>query len=329
MTTDLRRRDFLAGALALAAGCGDSVSQLRDVPELPAAEVLADPHSNFHAIYDDPALRDRFYGFVEHVFTLFPAEKIHELAHRLTRTHAGDEAIYRAMIAGLPGIQPFGSALTHALPALQKQKSEMSRQASVLLGDRPRIDGYLEMGTTGRYRNALNARVPIEGPQFVLNSTAPSKDPVDLVERGQLDHVGTFVPMGDYDPIAGVVPDASLDVVNNMIGLHHCPEAPLDAFVGSLRRVLRPGGMLLIREHDARDETMQRLVALAHDVFNAGTFVPWEGNAAEVRRFRSVEGWTSYLETQGFERVGPGGSAGGLRQAGDPTDNELLAFRKA
>jgi len=316
MTIDPTRRLFLTASLALA--CAGP-----DLGPLPAS-IAADPASNFHAIYDDEALRARFAGFLENVFTLFPPAKIHALVHELTRRHPGDEAIYRTLLAELPKIRPPGSTLTHALPALQKQKGEMARQAKVLLAGRERIDGYLEMGTTGRYHGALNRQIPIVGPVFVLNDAAPTKDPADVVERGQVAEVGTFLPLGTYDPIARTVPDGSLDVVSDLIGLHHCPPEPLDGFVESLRRVLRPNGILLIREHDARDDVLHRIVGLAHDVFNAGIFLPWEENAAQVRGFRSVADWTAWLGARGFEAIGER-----QLQAGDPTDNALLAFRRA
>lgn len=316
MSPDPRRREVLLGLAALAA-CGPGV----DIA--PPLEGPPDPDSNFHAIYDHPALRERFRGFLEHVFTLYPPGPMHDLVHEATRSHAGDEAIYRALLARLPRLRPLAAPLTYDLPALRQQKEEMARQAAALLSDRRRIDGYLELGTTGRYHNTLARRIPIEGPVFVLNDVEPARGPVDVLERGQLRPLGTFVPLGDYDPIDRSVPDGSVEVVSDLVGLHHCPAPALEAFVDSLRRVLAPGGVLLIREHDARDPTMQRMVALAHDVFNAGVRLPWEENAAQIRRFRSVDDWIAYLGARGFRSLGRG-----LRQAGDPTDNELLAFAR-
>lgn len=317
MTTDPRRREVVLGLVALAA--------CRPGPGLPPPfDGPPDPDSNFHAVYDVPALRERFRGFLEHVFTLYPPDAMHALVHATTRAHPDDEAIYRALLRHLPRLRPLGAALTYDLPALRQQKEEMARQAAALLSERRRIEGYLELGTTGRYHNALARRIPIEGPVFVLNDVEPSWGPVDVLERGQLAAIGTYVPLGAYDPIDSSVPDGSVEVVSDLIGLHHCPAAALEAFVDSLRRVLAPGGVLLIREHDARDAEMQRMVALAHDVFNAGVRLSWEENAAQVRHFRSVDDWIAYLGAHGFRSLGRG-----LRQAGDPTDNELLAFVRA
>jgi SAM-dependent methyltransferase len=299
------------------AGCGAD-------PGAPTRESPLDPTSTFHAIYRDAVLRDRFFPFLQNVFSLYPEEKLHALVHKASVEHGTDEAIYRAILAGLPGVTPIGSTLAYAVPALHKQKREMAEQAARLLGDGARIDGYVEMGTTGRYLNSLEKRVQVVGPVFVLNDIAPTQSPVDMVERGQFARQGAFVHLSDYAPISTEIADTSVDLVSNLIGFHHAPVAALDDFIASLRRVLRPGGKLLLREHDVTDPTMNTLVALAHDVFNAGVQYSWEDNAAQLRGFRSVADWSALLEARGFTRA-----AGAELQAGDPTGNTMLLFVRA
>jgi SAM-dependent methyltransferase len=317
MTSDLDRRELLiALAGAFLAGCA------AESPPAVSPEAPADPASNFHRIYRDEALRARFFPFLVTVFHLYPEDKLHGLIQQASYAHGTDEAVYRAVLAGLPSIAPVGSIVTHALPALNKQKRDMADQAARLLGDGARIDGYLEMGTTGRYLNSLDRRVSVTGPVFVLNDIAPTNAPVDIVERGQLAQHGAFVHLSDYAPLGSAVPDGSIDLVSNLIGFHHCPLPSLDAFIASFRRVLRPGGRLLLREHDVADPTMHTLVALAHDVFNAGVEISWEDNAAQLRHFRSIDAWTTKLAEHGFAR-----EAGAERQDGDPTDNTLVLFR--
>jgi SAM-dependent methyltransferase len=318
MTTELDRRTLL-GALAAAfwVGCGGKTAEAPD-------EIPFDAASTFHRVYRDDALRERFFPFLVTVFHLYPEQKLHDLVHRAALAHGTDEAIYRAILEGLPGITPVGSTLTHALPALKKQKTDMAEQAANLLGEGAKVDGYVEMGTTGRYLNQLDKRVEVTGPVFVLNDVAPTNSPVDVVERGQLAQHGAFVHLSDYAPVSADIPDASVDLVSNLIGLHHCPLDALQPFVGSFRRVLRPGGRLLLREHDVVDPASRDIVTLAHDVFNAGVKLTWEENAAQLRHLRSVDEWAALLARHGFERL-----AGAERQEGDPTDNTLLLFRMA
>lgn len=316
MTSD--RRLFIAQLTALLAACSGGSG----VPT-GGKTVQGDPDSTFHTIYDDEVQRTRFKGFYDEVFRLYPPEQLHALVHQATRTHRTDQEIYAAVVAGLPDISPRARLLRLALPALKKQKAVMAGQAKSLLGEPSSIEGYMEIGTTGRYVNALKELLPLNGPVFVLNDRAPSKDPADIVERGQIAQVGTWVDMENYAPVAATVPDASLQLVTNFIGFHHAPLDQLEGFIDGIRRVLAPGGKLLLREHDVVDPTMFAVVSLAHDVFNAGTAVSWPDNQTEIRKFRSVAEWTTMLEQRGFKKVGQP-----VAQQGDPTNNLLVAFEK-
>lgn len=307
------RRSFLKGALALLAAW-----------RVPGAFAATDP-SNFRSIYLDPVLRDRFFLFLQNVFHLYPEAEFHQLIIDVTATHRTDQEIYEELLVRLPSIKPTLSEITYALPALSKQKAEMTRQTMEFLGATRSVQGYLEIGSPGRYASALRKRVALDGDVWIVNDLAPSYAPADLMERGGLAKIGTYVPMGNYDPfVGGKVPEASVALVTNFIGFHHCPAERLDGFVDSIRRVLRPGGRLLLRDHDVDRPEMDSMVALAHDVFNAGLFLPWEVNHQQVRRFRSIRAWSDYLVGAGFRR-----SERAIAQDHDPTRNLLLEFVKA
>jgi len=289
---------------------------------VPEPSMAANTASDFHVVYDAVGSRDRFYRFLQNVYHLYPEERFHTLIREACERHADDEAIYRAVQAGLPAIKPPLADLSYALPALAKQKREMTRQTLDILGGRSRFDGYLEIGTTGRYLSRLRKALQLEGQRILMNDVAPANSPVDVVERGSLFKLGRFLPLRDYAPIAAAdIPDASLDLVSCYIGLHHACREDLEAFVRSIRRVLRPGGTFILRDHDVRDPAMHSFVALAHAVFNAGLGQPWEDNARELRHFRSVREWVDYLGARGFQDSGRR-----LLQEHDPTDNVLMAF---
>ena len=292
-----------------------------------AALGLVGPHlawaatsSNFHAVYDHTSWRDAFFEFLQVVFHLYPQDQFHQIIIDLCAQHPDDQTIYNELQTQLAGIKSATADLTYGLPALGKQKRVMANQANLHLDDLDRIDGYLEIGSTGRYVRGLKKR---EGPTWIVNDIAPTNGLVDIVERGQLSQAGTFVDLNNYAPISTDVPDESVDVVSNFIGFHHSEVANLGGFIDSIRRVLRPGGRLLVREHDVADPQMDRFVALAHDVFNAGVWLPWADNQAQLRNFRSKKGWTTLIEAAGFKH-----SDLVLAQQYDPTDNVLLSFEK-
>ena len=199
----------------------------------------------------------------------------------------------------------------------------MTRQTLVLLGEKRWVDGYLEIGTTGRYISHLRKQVRITGRQLLVHDVAPGMSPVDIVERGGLAKLGEFLPLADYAPLPDSVADASLDLVTCYIGLHHARPESLPPFLASVARVLKPGGLFILRDHDVCDEPMRAFVALAHTVFNAGLGETWDTNAAERRHFAPVAHWCALLAQAGLVDRGSR-----LAQANDPSRNLLMAFEK-
>jgi SAM-dependent methyltransferase len=280
--------------------------------------------SNFKAVYGDAELRKRFYLFLKNVFHLYPEDRFQRLIQEVTTRYDTDADIYRALATRLPEIKPRLAAITYAMPALAKQKEEMARETAELLGPLSSVKGYVEIGTPGRYVKALRRRIPIDGAVFVANDYAPGLSLADIAERGGVRQAGDYLPLGNYDAFdAKRIPDASIDLITNYIGFHHAPTDRLHTFVDSIRRILAPKGRLIVRDHDVTDADMDALVALAHDVFNAGVGLSWEENHAQIRHFRSVKALDEYLATRGFVRSG-----GERLQAGDPTKNTLLMFVK-
>ncbi len=282
--------------------------------------------SNFRAIYLDPNLKAAFLLFLTNVYHLFPEHEFHQLIAEAVGNGHTDLQIYALVQSRLNRVRPFLSDLRFALPALSKQKGEMARQTLALLGPHPRVNGYMEIGTTGRYISRLKSELSLSGDLVLVNITEPSYSPIDIAERGQLARLGRYVSLHNYAPIAPVdVADHSMGVVANYIGFHHSPPAKRDAFVRSVVRVLRPGGQLILRDHDVNTDDMNRMVALAHDVFNMGLGVPWQTNQREIRNFTSLEAMVSYLDGFGLKSVPLHQPE---LQEGDPTHNALMAFVK-
>jgi FAD/FMN-containing dehydrogenase/SAM-dependent methyltransferase len=288
----------------------------------PPAVTKARQGSEFHAVFGEDKWQDGFYRFLQNVYRIYPEDRFHTLIREACAKHHDDEKIYRYLQEHLPTIKPPLADLTYALPSLFKQKKEMVRQALELLGERREFNGYMEIGSTGRYVAGLRANLKLRGPVILVNDIAPSNSPIDVVERGGLRKVGQFVPMADYAPIdAQAVPDESLDFVSCYIGLHHIHPSRLEGFIKSIRRVLRPGGVFILRDHDVKTPEMFTFVSLVHTVFNAGLGVPWETNQQELRYFAPVSDWVQRLRSVGLMDSGKR-----LLQANDPSDNVLMSF---
>ena len=285
------------------------------------------PDSEFKSVFGDIELHDGFYKFLQNIYHLYPDDRFFQLIAETTQAHDDDETIYRRvqerLHTVLPPLAPISRPFFYMLPSLRTQKDEMTRQTSELVRPiKQAVRGYVEIGTTGRYVRGLRRALDISGPVYLVNDVAPG-GPVDVVERGQLAQAGTYLPMGDYDPLSDTIGDGSVELVSCFIGLHHIAPERLDPFLRSIVRVLAEGGIFVLRDHDVGDPRMDRMVALAHTVFNCGLGAPWSVNENERRHFVSIDTWIGRLAAHGLEQRGPR-----LAQANDPTKNLLLAFVK-
>jgi len=314
----MNRRDCMAGLGALLAA-----------PLSPSlfASVAADASGNvgnFRYIYSDPGLKRAFLDFLTNVFHLYPEHELHETIARLAMSRESDRQVYEALQAELGDLSPFLGAFRYAVPALNKQKKIMADQTLRLLDPDATYDGHLEIGSTGRYIGILEDRLDITGDVFLLHTREAGYGPEDILDRGQLGKIGTHIDMGNYSTrFADVIPHDSLDMVTAFIGFHHCPLEKRRAFISAVRDVLRPGGLLILRDHDCHNEDAWRVAALAHDTFNAGTEETWTFNAAELRNFYSIRFIIDLVEDSGFRNNNML-----LYQPGDPTRNALTAFIK-
>jgi SAM-dependent methyltransferase len=279
--------------------------------------------SEFKTIFSDTKWSDEFYRFLQVVYHLYPEDKFHHLIASSSKEKNTDEEIYKVVQSGLPKIKPFLSELTFALPALKKQKKEMAQQVLTLLGTRRKINGYMEIGSTGRYISELRKHIDLSGKVFLTNDIAPNNSLADIFERGQIRKIGEFIPM-DYQPFSSsLIADESIDLVTCHIGLHHCRPEQMDAYIQSIHRILRKGGLFIIRDHDVRTPEMATFVSLVHTVFNLGLGVSWETDKQEFKSFKSIGEWSALITSFGFK---DGGER--ILQDKDPSANTLISFAK-
>ena len=284
----------------------------------------ATPTGNFHYIYSNPAIREEFKTFLVNVFHLYPQDDLHALILEAVRRGKSDADVYRDVQSRLADIKPLLGDLRYSLPTLAKQKRVLCEQTVALLDPSRRYEGYLELGSNGRFLDALEGRLDLDGELFTMAEHAPTNSPVDILDRGQIRRAGDFIALNAYRPaLAQQVPERSLDLVTVYIGLHHCPIYLRAEFIDGVRQVMRPGGVLIVRDHDVHDAKMLRMVALAHDVFNMGTQESWAYNARELRNFYPLAKLDALLVAGGFK---PDGRR--LLQDGDPTLNTLMKYTR-
>jgi SAM-dependent methyltransferase len=116
---------------------------------------------------------------------------------------------------------------------------------------------------------------------------------VDVAE-GALDAARTSNPGVQYRPYDGVrlpFPDESFDVAMTICVMHHVPPPKWPAFVAEARRVLRPGGVFAVFEHNPWNPLTRLAVARCAFDFDAVLLSPprlakllGEGGFQDVRR---------------------------------------------
>jgi ubiquinone/menaquinone biosynthesis C-methylase UbiE len=283
---------------------------------------------HLHTIFSNKDLKQKFSGFLTHVLRQLSAEKFYELVDsQIMQPQAQDDAqIYRELLQKLPSIKPY-FPFYKKLQALKNQKKELTRQALELLTDIPTISNCLEIGTPGTYANAISKHIPISGTLYAMNEKKQLTDAVQAPSYNPLKGFTAydiFLPLNNYEPISNQVPDKSIDLVICFIGLHHIPLEKIDAFIASIHRVLRPGGVFLLRDHDCKDAQMESIISSAHSIFNI--IMNQDSLAteqAEFRNFQKLNYWIELLEKNGFET-----DHQRVLQAGDPTLNTMLKFTK-
>ena len=253
-------------------------------------------NSEFKTVFSDTKWSDMFYRFLQVIFHLYPEDKFHHLIATTSKEKATDEEIYKTVQANLPKIKPFLSEITLSLPALKKQKKEMSNQVLQLLGNKTDINGYLEIGSTGRYISELRKHINLSGATLLTNDIEPNYSLGDIFERGQISKLGHFFSLNNYNPISKAeIPDESLDLVTCHIGLHHCTPEILDDYLKSISRILRKDGFFILRDHDVKTPEMATFVSLVHTVFNLGLGISWETDKSEFKAFRSIDEFSKII----------------------------------
>ena len=243
-----------------------------------------------------------------------------------TAQPCSDKDFYRHLINNATRITP-SIGFYHKFKALEKQKKVLCRQIRQLIGAK-KIENIVEIGTPATYTSGIKKHIAITGKVYAVHDKKRSRDLAQSFSFNPLKKfVGynKFIKINEYAPISETaIQSNSIDVVICTIGLHHVPQGKLDAFVDSIRRILKPNGRFILRDHDVINTDLESIVHAAHSTFNViMNQDSLETELAEYRNFQSLEYWINLLEKHGF-KVG----SERLLQSGDPTRNTMIQCTK-
>ena len=227
--------------------------------------------------------------------------------------------------SGDSGPLPIGQLvkLGRAIQQSRNQKQELTRETINIvnkLGVFGHLADYVSIGDTGKMVLPFLEYNVVRGKVWVVHNTLG--DVPEVIERGTEKEVGEFVFLDYSDPTSINIPSESADLITMNQGLHHQRQDKIMEFLSEVYRILRPGGLFIVREHDASPELYPTLY-LAHSVFNAVTGRSLQEERTEIRAFRSILEWRNIIEKVGFQDT--------LlyeMEKGDPTVDEMMCFTK-
>lgn len=310
-------------------------------------------NSDFRRVFKTTeAMRIEFVKFLKTIFYRLDEEKVLSLMEKMLEDpNKSDEQVYKELVEKIHSTEKPISFLKQ-LKSLFVLKKGMGRQAAELMKNfrNEKFHDYMEIYDR-RYVKSIRkeAKLPLDKNVIAVCNT-PAVGIADRIQAGSLFSFfpyKTHVALNDSDckdpfaqpakthqPIGNDVQDNSVDLIACIGGLHHIPKDRVEPFVDSMCNKLRPGGVILLRDHNVKDnagpanlskDELKAIAAVVHSFVNAADGTKWEVESQEIREFKSEDEWTDLMEKHGFTRISPKA----LVLKDDPTENAMMAFVKA
>lgn len=316
--------------------------------------ITSDPQatSDFRRVFQtSDEIKNAFVKFLKTIFYQLDDKKVLALMEQLlANPHKSDEEIYKELVVNIQSTKkkfPF----IFRLWSLFVLKHGMGRQTAQLMKgfQSNMFHNYMEIYDR-RYVKTIRkmAKLPLDGnivavcnnPKVgisdkiqasALISSYPYKQHVALNDSDCKDPF--LQPEKTHKPIGDEVVDNTIDLIACLGGLHHIPSNRVEAFTQSLHRKLKPGGVILMRDHNVQEQEgstklskddIRAIAAVVHTFVNAADGVSWEVENKEVREFKSADEWKAFMQAHGFTPI----SNQTLVLKDDPTENAMMAFIK-
>lgn len=156
---------------------------------------------------------------------------------------------------------------------------------------------YLDLGC---FKGEITTAV---GKHFNLNKHQING--LDINDYPKNDDINDKMTFTLYDGNTIPFSDNSFDLITCFMLLHHIPPSKLDNLIKELSRVMKPGGILLLREHDVHDKEYdmdKNMLDLLHEyydhVLNTSENEQWH----EIETYyHSEKYWSNKLISNGFK----------------------------
>lgn len=165
---------------------------------------------------------------------------------------------------------------------------------------RDNIDGLTIMdigGGNGNVLHALNKSLKLPASQCICLETD-----VDWLEPYERPHTNITYQFWDHNHIP-IEADHSVDIALCMVSLHHMTDDTISRVITEVKRLLKPGGLLLIKEHDASsnmffmhwEHYLYHILECAHKgkIIDPDTYMK-----QSIHNFKPKSAWKWLIETE-------------------------------
>jgi hypothetical protein len=132
-----------------------------------------------------------------------------------------------------------------------------------------------------------------------------------------------LAPAGSDDGLSPLGAEESLDLVTIYAGLRGLSDSTLPVLLDDIMDALRPGGLVLVLDHDADGAHAALEASVAVRLAALCEMQTWEQSEEWPRNFRAADDWAREFSEAGFEEIG-----GREKVSRSPWGNLLTAFQK-
>ena len=309
-----------------------------------------DTSFSFCTVFEDEKVKHVFGKFLQTIFYQLDTDKVYQGMEEILATSSdkSDQAIYETLCQKIDTMKKPLAPLWK-LWSLRVLKQGMGKQAAQLLEGfkTEHFHSYMEVYDR-RYLDVIRGATgsPLDQQPIAVSDTSD----VGLADRIQAGAVCSSYPykhhvkLNDEDCVSSAieinktykpitsdeVADKNIDLIAMLGGLHHMPKDRIKPFIQALYRTLKPGAVLLTREHNIAEQganqlskhQLKALVSVVHSFVNASSGVPYEEEHAEIRDFKSIDEWVELFEACNFTSI----SSTPHILKDDPTENGMIAF---
>ena len=287
--------------------------------------------SEFRTAFAKTTSRDGVYRLLADCGPRGHAPRMLGLLERMAQRSGEDELIYRNMrstllkwrssaFAAITMRQPDWQGTLHR--RLARYSQEQLQFAKTAAGKQ--LEGMLDVASGGKQLVALRRHFKIGGLVRQIDDFG-----CQLAESGSRwleSRVPARTSVGDAgqwdEQVFGNAAD-SVDLVTLYGGLSGLPASQLARCLAQLALVVRPGGMVLLLEHDVETAHAGLEASLAVTLAYLCAGATWEASQAHPRAFRAADEWSALMQAQGLLEVGAR-----ERIPRTPFGDLLLAFQK-